>query len=76
MAQDNSQLDPADTMAMIFMVFPLLAVIPVSFTSKRFLSMPNGNWSLRHYQALLDSPEWLSAISQSLIVATATGWVM
>ncbi|MCP1647848.1 ABC transporter permease [Pseudomonas nitroreducens] len=60
------------TMAMIFMIFPLLAVIPVSFTSKRFLSMPNGNWSLRHYQALLDSPEWLSAISQSLIVATAT----
>ncbi|MNO68269.1 putative 2-aminoethylphosphonate transport system permease protein PhnU [compost metagenome] len=59
-------------MAMIFMLFPLLAVIPVSFTSKRFLSMPNGNWSLRHYEALLGSPEWLSSISQSLIVATAT----
>lgn len=59
-------------MAMIFMLFPLLAVIPVSFTSKRFLSMPNGNWSLRHYEALLSSPEWLSSISQSLIVATAT----
>ncbi|KWR84761.1 MULTISPECIES: ABC transporter permease [Pseudomonas] len=58
-------------MAMIFMLFPLLAVIPVSFTGKRFLSMPDGNWSLRHYKALLDSPEWLSAVGQSLVVASA-----
>ena len=36
--------------AMAFMLFPLLTVIPVSFTSKRFLSMPEGNWSLRHYE--------------------------
>ena len=58
--------------AMAFMLFPLLTVIPVSFTSKRFLSMPEGNWSLRHYEALVSNPDWLHAISQSLAIAFAT----
>jgi putative spermidine/putrescine transport system permease protein len=60
------------TLAMAFMVFPLLTVIPVSFTSKRYLSMPNGNWSLRHYEALLGNPEWMASILQSLSIAFAT----
>lgn len=42
----------------LFLLLPLIAVIPVSFTPARFLSMPNGVWSLRHYQALLDNPAW------------------
>jgi len=57
----------------LFMLFPLATVIPVSFTSKRFLSMPEGHWSLRHYQALLDNPDWLASIGQSLIIASCTG---
>ncbi|MBD2839988.1 ABC transporter permease [Pseudomonas sp. JM0905a] len=60
------------TVAMAFMLFPLLTVIPVSFTSKRYLSMPNGNWSLRHYEALLGNPEWMASILQSLGIAFAT----
>lgn len=60
------------TLAMAFMLFPLLTVIPVSFTSKRYLSMPNGNWSLRHYEALLGNPEWMASILQSLGIAFAT----
>ena len=58
--------------AMAFMLFPLLTVIPVSFTSKRFLSMPEGNWSMRHYEALVSNPDWFHAISQSLTIALAT----
>ena len=29
----------------LFLLMPLIAVVPVSFTPKRFLSMPDGNWS-------------------------------
>ncbi|MDB5982075.1 MAG: polyamine transporter permease [Pseudomonas sp.] len=58
--------------AMAFMLFPLLTVIPVSFTSKRFLSMPEGHWSLRHYEALMSNPDWFASISQSLTIAFAT----
>ncbi len=45
----------------LFLLMPLIAVVPVSFTPARFLSMPTDVWSLRHYQALLDNPAWLQA---------------
>lgn len=53
----------------IFLLLPLFAVVPVSFTQARFLSMPNGNWSLRHYQALVDNPAWLQATFLSIRIA-------
>ncbi|WP_272001781.1 ABC transporter permease [Roseovarius sp. ZX-A-9] len=53
----------------LFMLFPLIAVIPVSFTPKRFLSMPQGEWSLRHYKALFSDEVWLASISDSVFVA-------
>ncbi len=42
----------------IFLLMPLVAVIPVSFTPARFLTMPTDVWSLRHYQSLIDNPAW------------------
>lgn len=45
-------------MVAVFLLLPLVAVVPVSFTPARFLSMPGDVWSLRHYQALLDNPAW------------------
>lgn len=52
-----------------FMLLPLLAVVPVSFTPKRFLSMPGTDWSLRHYVALFTEDAWLASIADSLIIA-------
>ncbi|MFN4172837.1 MAG: ABC transporter permease [Pseudorhodobacter sp.] len=42
----------------VFLLMPLVAVIPVSFTPNRYLSLPDGEWSLRHYQTLLNNPAW------------------
>lgn len=53
-------------MVALFLLLPLIAVVPVSFTPARFLSMPTGVWSLRHYQALIDNPAWLQSIWLSL----------
>lgn len=62
----------------IFMLAPLLAVVPVSFTPQRYLSMPDGEYSLRHYQTLLSDPKWLNSVWLSLrigvvasVIATA-----
>jgi len=55
-------------MTTCFLVLPILIVIPVSFTPKRYLSMPEGEWSLRHYEVLI-SGGWLSSIGDSLLVA-------
>ncbi len=51
-----------------FLLMPLLAVVPISFTPMRFLSMPGDHWSLRHYRDLLDNPDWGDAILLSLRV--------
>jgi putative spermidine/putrescine transport system permease protein len=53
----------------IFLLMPLVAVVPVSFTPARFLSMPNGVWSLRHYQSLIDNPVWLESAFLSIRIA-------
>ena len=55
-----------------FLLMPLLAVVPVSFTRQRFLSMPDGELSLRHYQALYENPAWGSAILLSLRIGVVS----
>lgn len=42
----------------VFLLMPLVAVIPVSFTPTRYLSVPTGEWSLRHYRSLIENPAW------------------
>lgn len=59
----------------IFLLLPLFAVVPVSFTPARFLSMPNGNWSLRHYQALIENPAWLAATLLSVRIAVMSALI-
>lgn len=61
-----------------FLLLPLLAVVPVSFTAHRYLSLPEGAWSLRHYRTLVDDPAWGQAVLMSIrigvlssVVATA-----
>lgn len=64
----------------VFLMIPLLAVVPVSFTPKRFLSLPTDELSLRHYKALFENTAWASGIWLSIrigllsaCVATALG---
>ena len=52
-----------------FLVLPTLIAVPVSLTPKRYLSMPTGDFSLRHYINLFSSTEWMSSIGQSTIIA-------
>ena len=54
-----------------FLVLPILIVAPVSFTSKRYLSWPGTDWSLRHYESLVGENGWVNSIGDSLIVATS-----
>ena len=57
--------------AVLFLTVPLLVVFPVSFTPNRYLSMPDGAWSLRHYATLIDDPAWLRSIRDSLFIGIA-----
>ena len=58
-----------------FLLMPLIAVVPVSFTPARFLSMPGGEWSLRHYRTLVDNPAWATSIWLSIKIGLASSAV-
>lgn len=57
---------------LLFLVTPALIAIPVSLTPKRFLSMPKGDYSLRHFDKLFNSPEWMSSFFQSAVIGLST----
>lgn len=52
-----------------FLLAPMLITFPVSLTATRYLSMPEGALSLRHYATLIHDPAWRSAIWDSVVIA-------
>jgi putative spermidine/putrescine transport system permease protein len=54
-----------------FLLLPILVIIPLSFSDSTFLIYPITHWSLRWYENLFSSPEWLRAAKNSFIVAPA-----
>lgn len=54
-----------------FLLLPVLVVVPISLTPNRYLSLPEGSYSLRHYASLVSDPRWASSAGDSLLVALA-----
>src|SRR5689334_1557128 len=63
-------------LVLFFLVAPLIVIIPLSFNAEPYFSFtpkmltldPSG-FSLRWYRDILENPQWLQAISNSLIIA-------
>ena len=51
-----------------FLVLPLLAIVPLSFSSSSFLTFPIPGLSLRWYEELLQSEPWRFSLRNSLVV--------
>jgi putative spermidine/putrescine transport system permease protein len=56
---------------LLCLLVPILAIIPLSFSSSSFLAYPVPGWSLQWYQNLFTSDEWVRAAKNSFIVAPA-----
>ena len=56
----------------LFLVVPILTIVPLSFSSDTFLSYPIPGFSLRWYDDFFTSPRWLPALMNSLLIAAAT----
>ncbi|GIM92039.1 ABC transporter permease subunit [Paractinoplanes toevensis] len=54
------------------LVVPTLVVIPMSFSSTQTFRFPPQGWSLRWYQELFTSPDWVASILNSLQVGFFT----
>ncbi|GBQ33382.1 ABC transporter permease [Gluconacetobacter azotocaptans] len=59
-------------LVLLWLILPVLIVIPMSFSDSRFLTFPPKALSLRWYHAYLGSSLWLRATRVSLGVAAAS----
>ncbi len=55
-------------LAMVFLIGPTLAIIPISFSSTNFMSYPLPGFSLQWYLKILQPQPWMSALLNSLII--------
>ncbi|WP_417280934.1 ABC transporter permease subunit [Celeribacter sp.] len=55
-----------------FLLLPLLVLFPVAFSSAEVLVFPPPGYSLRWFEEILNSPEWIEAAWTSLQIGAAT----
>jgi putative spermidine/putrescine transport system permease protein len=56
---------------LLFLLLPILVIVPLSFSSSSFLAYPIPGWSMQWYETLFSAPEWARAAKNSFIVAPA-----
>jgi putative spermidine/putrescine transport system permease protein len=59
-------------LVMAFLLLPLAAMVPMSFSSSALLRLPPPGFSLRWYEAYLFDQRWMEATLNSVLVGTAT----
>jgi putative spermidine/putrescine transport system permease protein len=67
-------------LAAIYLIAPILIILPLSLSSSRYLKFPPPGWSLEWYKAFFTDPVWMSSLANSFkigivasIVATVVG---
>ena len=60
------------TLIVIFLIAPLLVILPLAFTSSAFLTYPIPAFSTRWFEDLVINSVWSRSIINSLIIAGAT----
>ncbi len=58
--------------AMIFLIAPVLLLIPMSFGSAEIIEFPPSKWCLDQYRKFFSHPAWQTAVLNSLSVASLT----
>jgi putative spermidine/putrescine transport system permease protein len=58
-------------LVLVFLVAPILTIVPLSFSSGSFLYYPLPGFSLRWYEDFFSSSFWLPALKNSLIVGVS-----
>ena len=60
------------TLVFIFLVAPILAIMPLSFSSGSYLTYPLPGLSLRWYDEFIHSARWMSSLKNSMIIGVAS----
>lgn len=71
----NWLLKTSSWLVLLFLILPILVIVPLSFNSEPFFSFTEGMltlqpeaWSLRWYEQVFTDPRWLLAIKNSFII--------
>jgi putative spermidine/putrescine transport system permease protein len=59
-------------LVLVFLLLPILAVLPASFNRGSFIRLPPLAYATRWYEAFLADPEWMTTLLTSLKVAVLT----
>jgi putative spermidine/putrescine transport system permease protein len=59
-------------LVMLYLLFPVVVVVLISFSSARFLSFPPPGYSIQWYAKLLADPDWLNSLTVTLQVGALT----
>lgn len=62
-------LTAAALLTSFFLIFPVLIIVPVSFSAGSFLSFPPPGWSLQWYERLFSRADWLNSAWLSIWIA-------
>lgn len=60
------------TLVFIFLMAPILAIVPLSFSSSTYLTYPLPGLSLRWYEDFLGSARWMNSLKNSVIIGVAS----
>ncbi|SHM67548.1 ABC transporter permease [Phytopseudomonas punonensis] len=58
-------------LVLLFLVLPILVIVPLSFNSGTFLIYPMQGFSMRWYEDFFGSASWMRALKNSMIIAPA-----
>jgi len=58
-------------LVLLFLVLPILVIVPLSFNSGTFLIYPMQGFSMRWYEDFFGSAGWMRALKNSMIIAPA-----
>ena len=60
------------TLVLFFLMAPILAIVPLSFSSSTYLTYPLPGLSLRWYEDFINSARWVHALKNSVIIGVAS----
>lgn len=55
-----------------FLLLPILAVLPLSFSGNRYMSLPLQGFTLQWYQMFFDSSQWVASLVNSMVIAISS----